>query len=68
MNIDTEVMVSAHLMSIQIDDGSPGDAFHSLKQKLKDDWKKIFAFSLKMTSTVQILLKGSKVKLRLNYI
>lgn len=37
-----EVMVSAHLMSIQIDDGSPADAFHSLKQKLGHEREKIY--------------------------
>ncbi len=38
----TEVIVSAHLMSIQINDGSPGDGFHSLKQELGDEWKNVF--------------------------
>lgn len=32
---------TAHLMSVQINDGGPGDACHSLKQELSDDGKAV---------------------------
>lgn len=54
-------MVLAHLMSIQIDDGGPGDAFHSLKQELKDEWENIVFFSEDNTFTVYIP-EGSQSK------
>lgn len=49
-----DVMVSAHLMSIQIDDGCRGDAFHSLEQKLRDEWKHYFFLSENDSLTIYI--------------
>lgn len=57
-----EVMVSAHLMSIQIDDGSPGDAFHSLEEKLREEWTNVCFLSEGDTFTIQILYKGLQSK------
>lgn len=55
-------MVLAHLMSIQIDDGSPGDAFHSLKQELRDEWKINCFLSDNDTCSVRLLAKGFQSK------
>ena len=55
-----EVMVSAHLMSIQIDDGSPGDAFHSVEQKLRGEWENVC--SLSEGDRYRFFTRGSKVK------